>query len=70
MFFPSPYELNQFNHIEVCDENGQLLFKSCDKLVVGKWLIDNDMIRTTEVGDYYDPENGTVCFFNAKKVER
>ena len=70
MYYPTPYELNQFSGIEVYDENGQLLFKSCDKSIVGKWLIDNDMIKTSEIGDYYDPENGTICFFNAKKVER
>ncbi len=60
MNFPTPYDLNEFAGIEVLDQNGDLLFKSCDKRTVGLWLIENDMIRTSEIGDYYEEGEGTI----------
>jgi len=65
---PSAYDLNEFAEIHICDESGQVLYKTCSKEFAGQWLIDNGYIKVSDIGDYFDPEQGTICFFNAMKI--
>lgn len=72
MFFPTAYEMNEFNKIEVLDITGEIvLFITSSKEQLGKWLCEQDMIVTNrEPLELYEDGVGTVCVFNAHKVQR
>lgn len=70
--FPTAYEMNEFNKIEVLDATGMIvLFETSSKAELGKWLCEADMIVTSrEPLELYEEGVGTICVFNAIPVER
>ena len=70
--FPTAYEMNEFNKIEVLDVTGMIvLFTTSSKSELGKWLCDADMFCTNrEPLELYEDGVGTICIFNASPIER
>ena len=65
--FPTAYEMNEFEKIEVLDATGEnVLFVTTSKKALGVWLCENNMIVTNrDPLELFEPEIGTVCVFNA-----
>ena len=67
-YMPSRYDLNQFTEIHILDQDGMLLYRTGEKRFIAEWLDANQYVRSSNIGEMYDPEVGTICYFNAKKT--